>query len=255
MTQPAHGVTSVAADGLVVLYRPAPGFSGNDTFAYTAADPSGLEASAAVAVRVLASLCEPPPECSGHGTCGAGRLPPPPPPPPVRPSTPPVQLKSVMDGRRLAHAACIGDASIRVRTPLASCHHGKGPMIASRCVKQVQTSGGRAARAQPSQHTTRGPHACRCMCSPGWLGFACDVFFLSASPASGPVGERGVEHASISLALARRPSAPVTCLLAVTDGSEGAVDPDVTFDRGNWAAAQVRRQSISNSTSSPARFD
>ena len=78
MTQPTNGVTSVAADGLAVLYRPAPGFSGDDTFAYTAADPSGLEASATVAVRVVdgdEGLCGPPPECSGHGTCSARRHP------------------------------------------------------------------------------------------------------------------------------------------------------------------------------------
>jgi hypothetical protein len=51
-TAPAHGTVQRQPDGTVV-YTPAAGFTGTDTFTYTVADPSSLSASAVVTVSVL----------------------------------------------------------------------------------------------------------------------------------------------------------------------------------------------------------
>lgn len=48
---PAHG--SVAVSGGQVIYTPGPGFHGSDSFSYTAADGSGAQSTATVAVTVL----------------------------------------------------------------------------------------------------------------------------------------------------------------------------------------------------------
>lgn len=51
VTQPANGSVTVNPDG-TITYTPDPGFSGNDTFSYTACDPSGNCNTAAVTVTV-----------------------------------------------------------------------------------------------------------------------------------------------------------------------------------------------------------
>ena len=62
---------------------------------------------------------------------------------------------------------------------------------------------------------------------------------MLASAASGSVNELGDERASFTLALVRRPLAPVVCALSVDDASEGSVPADVTLDADNWHDAQV----------------
>ncbi len=52
-TAAGHGSTSVS--GLVVIYTPASGFSGTDTFSYTATGPAGTSAPAVVTVTVSGS--------------------------------------------------------------------------------------------------------------------------------------------------------------------------------------------------------
>ncbi|HEY6172912.1 MAG TPA: Ig-like domain-containing protein, partial [Kofleriaceae bacterium] len=52
VTQPASGAVAIA-DAHHVTYTPAPNFHGNDAFSYTVADPSGAQASAAVAIAVI----------------------------------------------------------------------------------------------------------------------------------------------------------------------------------------------------------
>ena len=70
ITPALNGTASVAPDGLAVLYRPDSGFAGSDAFTYTVADPSGLGATAAVAVVVgQDGQCGGMPVCSGHGRC------------------------------------------------------------------------------------------------------------------------------------------------------------------------------------------
>ena len=51
VTAPANGTATVNADGSVT-YTPAAGFVGDDSFSYTAADPSGAETTADVTVTV-----------------------------------------------------------------------------------------------------------------------------------------------------------------------------------------------------------
>jgi cysteine-rich repeat protein len=51
-TQPAAGVVTLL-DAHRVVYTPAPNFHGSDAFTYTIADPSGVQATAAVAVLVI----------------------------------------------------------------------------------------------------------------------------------------------------------------------------------------------------------
>ena len=63
---------------------------------------------------------------------------------------------------------------------------------------------------------------------------------MAASAAAGGVDELGGQRASFTLALGRRPLAPVVCALSVDDASEGAVPADVTLDGGNWRGAQAR---------------
>jgi hypothetical protein len=53
VSAPVHGTAAVA--GTKVSYLPAAGFAGDDTFAYTVTDPSGLSASAVVTVTVAAA--------------------------------------------------------------------------------------------------------------------------------------------------------------------------------------------------------
>jgi hypothetical protein len=52
VTQPAHGTAAVAPGGRGVLYTPAPGFIGSDSFTYTLTDGSGGPATATVDVVV-----------------------------------------------------------------------------------------------------------------------------------------------------------------------------------------------------------
>lgn len=49
-SQPGNGTATVSGDG--VLYTPASGFVGTDTFTYTVADPDGLTATATVTITV-----------------------------------------------------------------------------------------------------------------------------------------------------------------------------------------------------------
>ena len=100
----------------------------------------------------------------------------------------------------------------------------------------------------PPTHTHHHWHpissrGARCECYPGWLGFDCDEFFLSASVANGRTNERG-GAAGFSLALARRPLGVVTCALAVTDASEGSVPPAVEIAPDSWRAAEVGHGSL-----------
>ena len=55
---PAHGTASIA--GSTIVYAPAPGFSGTDTFAYTVGDGHGGSANANVSVTVGAAPNSPP---------------------------------------------------------------------------------------------------------------------------------------------------------------------------------------------------
>jgi VCBS repeat-containing protein len=52
VTQPAHGTAAVAPNGRGVLYTPAAGFTGTDTFGYTLNDGNGGPASSTVTVTV-----------------------------------------------------------------------------------------------------------------------------------------------------------------------------------------------------------
>jgi hypothetical protein len=56
-TQPAHGTASVAADGSYT-YTPAAGFSGTDSFTYTAKDSSGQTSTSTVTVTVKPSAAD-----------------------------------------------------------------------------------------------------------------------------------------------------------------------------------------------------
>src|SRR5262249_12973475 len=56
VTIPAHGTAHVVPDGAggeTLVYAPAAGFTGTDTFSYTIVDPAGIEAGANVTVTVL----------------------------------------------------------------------------------------------------------------------------------------------------------------------------------------------------------
>ena len=70
---PANGTTTVS--GTTIYYTPNAGFTGVDTFAYTASDGQGGSATATVRVRVGAEAGVPPPPLTG----GAGRSDRPPP--------------------------------------------------------------------------------------------------------------------------------------------------------------------------------
>jgi hypothetical protein len=49
---PGHGVAHLNPADQTIIYTPAPGFTGTDTFTYTIADPAGVEATATVRVAV-----------------------------------------------------------------------------------------------------------------------------------------------------------------------------------------------------------
>ncbi len=57
VTAPSHG--SATTDGAGVTYRPAPGFTGTDSFSYRACDPSNACGTAGVSVTVLATNSPP----------------------------------------------------------------------------------------------------------------------------------------------------------------------------------------------------
>ncbi len=59
VTTPAHGTAHIDPSSNAVVYAPAPGFSGTDTFTYTIADPAGAEASATVTVTAVAITITP----------------------------------------------------------------------------------------------------------------------------------------------------------------------------------------------------
>lgn len=54
VTHGNHGTTTIAADGRSIHYKPAPGFSGVDSFSYSASDEHGGLASAVVTIPVWA---------------------------------------------------------------------------------------------------------------------------------------------------------------------------------------------------------
>ena len=58
MTAPAHGIATIA--GSTIVYTPAIGFSGTDTFRYTIGDGHGGSASANVSVNIAAQPNRPP---------------------------------------------------------------------------------------------------------------------------------------------------------------------------------------------------
>ena len=58
VTSPAHGMTTVKADG-TITYSPVPVFSGTDTFTYTISDGKGGTATASVSVTVLPDTVAP----------------------------------------------------------------------------------------------------------------------------------------------------------------------------------------------------
>lgn len=49
---PSHGTVTIQPGGSAVLYTPAPGYNGNDSFTYTVSDPGGLSVMATVQVIV-----------------------------------------------------------------------------------------------------------------------------------------------------------------------------------------------------------
>src|SRR5262249_53925035 len=49
---PGHGVAHLNPADHTIIYTPAAGFTGTDTFTYTVADPAGVEATATVTVTV-----------------------------------------------------------------------------------------------------------------------------------------------------------------------------------------------------------
>jgi hypothetical protein len=57
VTQPSHGTTSIM--GTTILYTPAPGYSGADSFVYTITDGNGGFASAVVTVTVTPTGADP----------------------------------------------------------------------------------------------------------------------------------------------------------------------------------------------------
>lgn len=57
---PAHGSASITSGGSAILYTPTAGYSGSDSFTYTACDPSSLCATATVTVTVNPSAPTPP---------------------------------------------------------------------------------------------------------------------------------------------------------------------------------------------------
>lgn len=63
-TQPSNGETSLGDAGGAIIYTPAEGFTGEDSFTYTATDGQGGSATAAVAVTVTEPV-GPPPVASG----------------------------------------------------------------------------------------------------------------------------------------------------------------------------------------------
>ena len=60
VTDPPGGAASIAGGGQTVTYTPDPGFSGEDTFAYTVTDANGATAQATVRVTVAAAPNGPP---------------------------------------------------------------------------------------------------------------------------------------------------------------------------------------------------
>ena len=129
---------------------------------------------------------------------------------------------------RLLRNACLLHRSIRVLIA--------GLFASVLCSECCQSRHGRQKR-HVSASTSLQPSA-RCVCDPGWIGFDCAGYFLSASDADGHTDERG-GTAGFTLALARRPLGVVTCALAVTDASEGSVPPVVEITPDNWRAAEV----------------
>ncbi len=53
VTQPSHGVVTIAADGKAVSYTATTGYTGADSFTYTMRDPGGLTSTATVNLTVL----------------------------------------------------------------------------------------------------------------------------------------------------------------------------------------------------------
>ncbi len=94
VTQPAHGVAALAADGSV-RYTPAAGFSGTDSFRYTVIDGAGGSATATATVTVVAPAVPPvaPPVV-----------------PPVVPVAPPPPSAGLIGFREFAAGSDFGDA-------------------------------------------------------------------------------------------------------------------------------------------------
>jgi Ca2+-binding RTX toxin-like protein len=61
-TDPAHGIATVAADGLSISYAPDVDFAGTDSFSYTAGDGTGGTDTATVTVTVTPANDDPDPE-------------------------------------------------------------------------------------------------------------------------------------------------------------------------------------------------
>ncbi len=71
VTAPAHGVAAIA--GTMIVYTPAVGFSGTDTFGYTISDGHGGSASANVSVGVAAQPNRPPRAVNDSASTTFGR--------------------------------------------------------------------------------------------------------------------------------------------------------------------------------------
>ena len=54
VTEPTNGVVAISPDSQRVVYQPASGFSGVDSFSYTISDGNGATATATVTVTVVA---------------------------------------------------------------------------------------------------------------------------------------------------------------------------------------------------------
>ncbi|HEV2212179.1 MAG TPA: Ig-like domain-containing protein, partial [Gammaproteobacteria bacterium] len=72
-TQPTHGTLSVTATSGAFVYTPSAGYTGGDSFAYTATDNvSNLASSAATASLTITAAPPPPPAPVHHGGPGIG---------------------------------------------------------------------------------------------------------------------------------------------------------------------------------------
>jgi VCBS repeat-containing protein len=73
VTDPSHGSLDLQANG-AFSYRPAPDFTGTDTFTYQARDGESLSAPVAVTITVTATACSPRPKVTTSPTPGGGKL-------------------------------------------------------------------------------------------------------------------------------------------------------------------------------------